>query len=67
LPAPPSHLLNNSCLQTMLYILKDFIAVNTPFNTDCLNNILQFYPNTSLVFSVIHGLHDRFWPLDLSE
>ncbi|KAG7439814.1 uncharacterized protein BT62DRAFT_983322 [Guyanagaster necrorhizus] len=66
LPSSPSHLLNDLFLQATLYALKDFIVVNTPFNVNCLENILYFYPNEYFVSSVIHGLWNGFWPLNLA-
>ncbi|KAG7444092.1 uncharacterized protein BT62DRAFT_901108, partial [Guyanagaster necrorhizus] len=50
-----------------LHALKDFIVVDTPFNVNCLENILYFHLNELFVSSVIHGLCNGFWPLDLGE
>ncbi|PBK90460.1 hypothetical protein ARMGADRAFT_934101, partial [Armillaria gallica] len=63
----PEHLLNDPELQSTISALKDYIHVDTPFNVDRLERILSCHPNKHFVKSVISGLHDGFWPLDLGE
>ncbi|KAG7449751.1 uncharacterized protein BT62DRAFT_886459, partial [Guyanagaster necrorhizus] len=60
-------LLNDPSLQATLHALKDFIVVNISFNVNHLENILYFHPNEFFVSSVIHGLHNGFWPLNFGK
>lgn len=67
LPSPPEHLLNDPQLQSTLAALEKYIHVDTPFNIDHLETVLSLHPNKPFVDSVIKGLRDGFWPLDIGE
>lgn len=62
LPTPPLHLLDNPQIQSTLKAMEKYIKVETPFNVDHLELLLSIHPNQPFVASVMHSLHDGFWP-----
>ena len=47
--------------------MGDFIKVDTPFDVDKFEHLLHNHPNQPFIKSVMHGLHNGFWPFDEGE
>jgi hypothetical protein len=67
LPSPPHHLLDDPVIQESIRSLGDAIKIETPFNVDKFELLLQDHPNQPFVRSVMKGLHEGFWPFDEGE
>ena len=56
LASPPSHLINDTAIQSTLHAMRDHIHVETPFNVDRFEAMLYDHPNQPFVKSVMNGL-----------
>ena len=61
---PPIHLIEHPDIQSSLDAMKDAIKVDTPFNIDKFEALLEDHPNQPFVRSVMQGLREGFWPFD---
>ena len=64
LAVPPSQLLDDLNIQSMLFAMRDYIRIETPFNIDRFEMMLYDHPNQPFVKSVMNGLRYGFWPFD---
>jgi hypothetical protein len=64
LPSPPQHLLEDPSIKSSILALAGSIKVETPFNVDKFELLLEDHPNKPFVKSVMKGLREGFWPFD---
>jgi hypothetical protein len=58
LPIIPQHLIDDSVIKAALVEAHDHIKVDTPFNVNCIQNMLSDHPNQPLIHSVMRGLRE---------
>lgn len=62
MPRPPLAELRNPIANQTLQDRPELFAVETPINTEQLEELLRTHPNRPLVESVLTGLREGFWP-----